>query len=172
MSDRPDKTVFHDMETCTCGISLSCVEGMIKERRVFDMPEPRSEVTEHVIREKICTCGCRNTGIFPENVKAPVQYGIGVVLLSTHCHPSYQKICALFNDLFDYTINVSTVVSRDVRPRKGKIKIAGAFGTFQGAKEFARIQGCISTFRKQNLNTFKELKKNLSTQNYQTVLNT
>ena len=385
MTDRPDKTVFHDPVTCACGASLSGVEGTIKERRqVFEMPEPRLEVTEHAVREKICTCGCRNTGVFPENVKSPVQYGTGVntftALLSTHCHLSYNKICELFNDLFDYTINVSTVVSqvkrcytslegtanrikekilsspcvhfdetgikgppkliwlhsagtpkltfqfvhpdrgnkamsseesllphytgtavhdclrgyfsfdncshaicgahllrelngliesgskwavsfhkflmmmyrvsdkgtgtikhhrdwleriydvicaqadmeepqavrttekqgctksskgrkllnrlrkhkdsvlaftkqsiipftnnqaeRDVRPCKGKIKIAGAFRTFQGAKEFARIQGCISTFRKQNLNTFKELKKCLSNRNYQLALQT
>jgi transposase len=48
---------------------------------------------------------------------------------------------------------------RDIRPIKTKLKVAGCFRTTDGAKRYARIQGFISTCRKQKLNVFNELKK-------------
>ena len=47
---------------------------------------------------------------------------------------------------------------RDVRPAKTKQKVAGCFRTLEGANRYARIQGFISTCRKQNFNVFKELR--------------
>jgi transposase len=48
---------------------------------------------------------------------------------------------------------------RDIRPIKTKLKVAGCFRTTDGANRYARIQGFISTCRKQKLNVFNELKK-------------
>ena len=48
---------------------------------------------------------------------------------------------------------------RDVRPAKTKQKVAGCFRTIDGAAQYARIQGFISTCRKQNFNAFNELKQ-------------
>jgi transposase len=48
---------------------------------------------------------------------------------------------------------------RDIRPAKTKQKVAGCFRTTQGAERYARIQGFISTCRKQQLNVFNELKE-------------
>ena len=48
---------------------------------------------------------------------------------------------------------------RDIRPIKTKLKVAGCFRTTQGANRYARIQGFISTCRKQKVNVFNELKK-------------
>ncbi len=47
---------------------------------------------------------------------------------------------------------------RDLRPAKVKQKMAGCFRTIQGARTYARIQGFISTIRKQGLNVFNELR--------------
>lgn len=47
---------------------------------------------------------------------------------------------------------------RDIRPIKTKLKISGCFRTSDGANRYARIQGFISTCRKNKLNVFKELK--------------
>jgi transposase len=47
---------------------------------------------------------------------------------------------------------------RDIRPSKTKQKVAGCFRTIEGANRYARIQGFISTCRKQNFNVFKELR--------------
>lgn len=54
---------------------------------------------------------------------------------------------------------------RDIRPVKTKQKVAGCFRTAQGADRYARIQGFISTCRKQQLNVFNELRAVCSTQN-------
>ena len=48
---------------------------------------------------------------------------------------------------------------RDIRPIKTKLKVAGCFRTTDGANRYARIQGFISTCRKNNINVFIELKK-------------
>ncbi|RMG75078.1 MAG: IS66 family transposase [Chloroflexi bacterium] len=47
---------------------------------------------------------------------------------------------------------------RDIRPAKGKLKIAGCFRTWKGAHRYARILSVFSTWRKQNYHIFKELK--------------
>ena len=46
---------------------------------------------------------------------------------------------------------------RDVRPVKVKQKVSGCFRTVNGAEQYARIAGYISTVRKHQLNIFKEL---------------
>lgn len=47
---------------------------------------------------------------------------------------------------------------RDIRTVKTKQKVSACFRTVAGANHFARIQGFISTVRKQNLNPFQNLK--------------
>jgi transposase len=47
---------------------------------------------------------------------------------------------------------------RDVRPTKVKQKVSGCFRTKAGAQAYARLQGAISTFRKQGLNVFATLR--------------
>lgn len=46
---------------------------------------------------------------------------------------------------------------RDLRPVKTKQKVSACFRTIAGANHYARIQGFISTVRKQNLNPFLQL---------------
>lgn len=60
-----------------------------------------------------------------------------------------------FHQQVPFTNNLA---ERDLRPAKTKQKVAGCFRTFQGAQRQARIYGFISTVRKHQLNSFKELK--------------
>lgn len=46
---------------------------------------------------------------------------------------------------------------RDLRPAKGKLKIAGCFRTFIGLEIYARVQSFVSTTRKHQRNVFDEL---------------
>jgi transposase len=46
---------------------------------------------------------------------------------------------------------------RDIRPFKVKLKVAGCFRSFKGAKAYARIISFISTLRKNNINVFESL---------------
>lgn len=55
---------------------------------------------------------------------------------------------------------------RDLRPVKGKQKVAGCFRTQTGARRYARLQGVISTLRKQGQHVFESLKVILSGQEF------
>lgn len=61
-----------------------------------------------------------------------------------------------FHQQVPFTNNLA---ERDIRPVKLKQKVAGCFRTTQGANYYARIQGFVSTTRKNQRNTFKELKR-------------
>lgn len=111
--------LIHDpAQRCSCGQDLSGVIKREKERRqVFDIPDPKLEVTQHVVRS--CTCpNCKKevSGVFPEGVRARVQYGPGVkaltVLLNTDYKIPYAKIKGFFADVFGYEINEGTQVAQ------------------------------------------------------------
>jgi transposase len=102
---------------CSCGHSVmaeSC--SLLEKRQVFDLPKPRLQVAEHRIFGGVCPgCGQMLRGEAPEGVNAPVQYGHNAkalsVMLNSHYKLPFKKIQALFNDLFGYSINGSTVYS-------------------------------------------------------------
>jgi len=60
----------------------------------------------------------------------------------------------VFNEEAPFTNNLA---ERDIRPAKVKQKISNCFRTFHGAEIYARIEGFVSTMRKQNQNVFIEL---------------
>jgi len=59
-----------------------------------------------------------------------------------------------FNKEVPFTNNLA---ERDIRPAKVKQKISNCFRTFTGAEIYARIEGFVSTARKQNRNVYSEL---------------
>ena len=73
----PDKVIIHDVSAClSCGLSL--IDQSVarqSKRQVFDIPEPKIDVTEHQVLTKICACGHVNTGTFPIEATAPACYG-------------------------------------------------------------------------------------------------
>ena len=73
----PDHVVEHRLQgNCGCGRSLDEAQRMGHERRqVVDLPPVKAEVTEHRAEIGRCACGQRHVAEFPEDVKAPVQYG-------------------------------------------------------------------------------------------------
>ena len=117
----PDHVVPHAPERCACGFDLSQVPKHTEQRRqVFDLPEPKLEVTEHQLQSCICpACRQLQVGQFPESVPARVQYGPGVralsVLLNNGYQVSYSKIRRFFCDVFGYELNESTQFSANQR---------------------------------------------------------
>lgn len=101
---------------CSCGQSLDASGAKVLEtRQVFDLPEPKLEVTEH--RQLAChcpACGAYHQGEFPSGVSAPVQYGPGVhalmVLLNVAFKLPINKVKQLFGDLYGYAINDNTII--------------------------------------------------------------
>jgi transposase len=73
----PDEVVEHVPDRCGgCGGELAgALLAGVEVRRVFDLPELRLAVTEHRVERRRCTCGVKTAGRFPEQVRAPAQYG-------------------------------------------------------------------------------------------------
>lgn len=119
--ENPDKIVECRPNKCECGHTFNSAELFVAERRqVFDLPQPKLEVTEYQIFSGTCPiCGKIHKGISPSNVNSPVQYGNGVraylTMLNTTYKLPYKKIQLLFKDLFGYTVNESTVYSANKR---------------------------------------------------------
>jgi transposase len=108
----PDLIVNHAPANCHgCGLNLSRVDGTCAEKRqIFDVPRPKIEVTEHRSLEKKCLCcGEVSRGIFPENIKGPVQYGERVQALTAYfAHQHFipvDRVCQIFEDVFGVNIS-------------------------------------------------------------------
>ena len=115
--EAPDKIVICTPGVCTCGHEFEKGQLMLAEKRqVFDLPQPKLEITEYQIFKASCPlCGQEQKGVAPEGVNAPAQYGnkvkAFVVLLNVHYKLPFKKIQLLFGDLFGYPINESTISS-------------------------------------------------------------
>jgi len=118
----PNLIVTHTPTNChECGLNLSQVDGACSEKRqVFDIPQPKIEVTEHQVLEKKCPCcGKFTRGVFPERVRGPVQYGERVQALTAYfAHQHFipvDRVCQIFEDVFDITISPGTCSNVDER---------------------------------------------------------
>jgi transposase len=106
MVEKPDHTLRHSVERCAdCGRSLAKQPpDRIERRQVFEMPEPKLEVTEHQSEVKTCACGCVNRAAFPPEVAAPVQYGPRVkgaaVYLKEYQFLPFERQAEIMRDLF------------------------------------------------------------------------
>jgi len=114
--ESPDYIVTHTPDSCeNCNFNLSEVKGLCSDetRQVFEIPEPKIEVTEHRIKIKACPCcGKISKGTFPEHVKAHVQYGEHVQTLATyfknqHLIPA-ERVCEIFEDVFGISLSPGT----------------------------------------------------------------
>ena len=106
MVQKPDHIVPHPVERCAdCGRSLTKqAPDSVERRQVFDIPEPKLEVTEHQVEVKTCTCGCVNRAAFPPDVTAPVQYGLRVksvaVYLKAYQLLPFERHSEIMRDIF------------------------------------------------------------------------
>jgi transposase len=117
-SANPDYTRIHVVESCEhCGTSLKDVkETGCEERQVFDIPAMRIEVTAHRAEIKICpNCGMENHGKFPDEVRAPVQYGDGVKSCAayfTNQHfVSVERTTQIIEDLWRHPVSEAMVLN-------------------------------------------------------------
>lgn len=101
---------------CKCGAQLDKSKSeVLQVRQVFDIPGPRSIVTEHQQSGCVCgNCGLYNKGVFPEGATAPVQYGVGaralVALLNIAFNLPLKKIRSFFSDIYGYAIDTGTII--------------------------------------------------------------
>jgi transposase len=106
MVEKPDRIEPHRVDRCErCGSSLANqAPEHVERRQVFDLPEPKLEVTEHQAEVKTCACGCVNRAAFPPEVTAPVQYGLRVksvaVYLKEYQLLPFDRLSEIMRDLF------------------------------------------------------------------------
>jgi transposase len=113
--EKPDTVKVHLPEHCAvCRRVISVDEAyeVVSKRQVFDLPEPKLEVTEHWLGQVEC-CGQAQRGKYPAYVSASVQYGPGVrawvTKLSVDHKMPLEQICQLFTDMYGYALNSETV---------------------------------------------------------------
>ncbi len=111
--DEPDEVREHGPGThCdACGEPLDLEVG--QRRQVLDLPARRREVVEHRVLRGRCKCGKEHSGVFPAEVKAPVQYGPRVcaaaVYLTQHQMVPLQRAGVALGDLCGLPLSQATV---------------------------------------------------------------
>jgi transposase len=118
----PDHVVQHPVHTCaSCLGDLSDVSSSnTQKRQVFDIPKPRIEVTEHQTESKDCPkCGHCTISQFPEDITAPVQYGLRIRALSVYFNQHQMlpedRLSDMFGDVFGLSISSATIASYSAR---------------------------------------------------------
>ena len=116
---KADKVVDHHPPVCSgCGAALAAdASGDYTARQVFDLPEPQPlVVTEHRAFSCRCeACGATTRAAFPEEVRAPVQYGARIAafvvyLLHYQLLPE-DRLVELMADLFGVKLAAGTIAA-------------------------------------------------------------
>ena len=110
----PDEIVEHRPEPTCDACNAPLPEATVScSRQVVDLPPIRHRVTEHRVLEAHCSCGKVCTGSFPENVRAPLQYGPQIralaVYLTQHQMLPIQRSANLISDLFEVSFSERSV---------------------------------------------------------------
>ena len=109
--------VPHEPERCEgCGGGLEGAELLgVERRQVFDLPpQTRLFVCEHrALRRRCGCCGTVSAGVFPEQVRAPAQYGprlrAYVLYLAVYQHLPYGRIGRLLADRYGASLSTGTL---------------------------------------------------------------
>jgi len=116
MSDNPDEIIVHREQNCHgCGSTLKQQKPIKTERRqIFDIPQPRIEVTEHISETLCCpSCGHNNKADFPTEITQPVQYGNRIQSMMAYLN-QYQlipskRIAEYFADVYSANVSEGTI---------------------------------------------------------------
>lgn len=122
LSATPDEVVLHVVQRCQhCQQDLQTVPPLVLERRqVVDVPPPRLLIREHQAEQKVCPkCQQLTLASFPDEVRAPVQYGSGIggialYLVEQQLLP-WDRACEVLADLLGVTMSqgtLSTLIER------------------------------------------------------------
>lgn len=113
----PEHTQIHPLLECTCGEDLSRQPAIdFEARQVFDLPALTLECTEHRAEIKECPCcHCQVTASFPEDIKAPVQYGKNFRALLAYLYDVQEgaslRISEMGREMFGYAVSEATLQS-------------------------------------------------------------
>jgi transposase len=116
-SGAPEHTELHPLLECECGEDLSHERAIdFQRRQVFDLPSLKLECTEHRAEIKECPC-CHRTcaAPFPDDIKAPVQYGKNFRTLLPYLYDAQEgaslRIGEMCEEMFGYAVSEATLQS-------------------------------------------------------------
>jgi transposase len=113
----PDRKVVHSPSACRgCGAGLADAPVCGAEsRQVFDLPEKRAEVTEHIAERRRCGCGAETKAVFPYVASAPACFGpavraAGLYLIVRH-HIPIARAAEILTDLLGVPVSTGFLAS-------------------------------------------------------------
>ena len=122
---QPDHTQVHRLDRCPCGLcqgrSLRRQPVLDYEKRqVFELPQKPLEVTEHQAEIKRCPISGRLvTASFPEEVKAPAQYGprfrAQMVYFNQQHFIPFARLTQVCADLYGQPLSEATIAAANQR---------------------------------------------------------
>jgi transposase len=127
----PDDVIAHVPGACrSCGADLGDAEVVGTERRqVFDVPEIRLHVTEHVAERRRCACRCETKAAFPPAATAPACYGPGIralaAYLSVYQHLPLDRMAQLFKDVLGHDVSVGALAHMLTEAAEGTEEFVG-----------------------------------------------
>ncbi|MBK7051361.1 MAG: transposase [Rhodoferax sp.] len=115
-STEVDVVITHKSESvCSaCHLALTDFE-VVEKRQVFELPELRAKVTEHVLMRAHCSCGAVHTGLWPEGINAPVQYGPRAKAVAVNLNQNQfvpmARTCEFMQDTFGLSLSQASLQS-------------------------------------------------------------
>lgn len=116
--EHPDQIAPLRLTACSCGCTFHPDDQPTfpyEPRQVFDLPEPKLQVTEYRAEIKRCPrCGKTLRAAFPTDVIAPAQYGSRFrsfwVYLNCQHHLPLQRTSLLCQDLFGHAVSEAVIL--------------------------------------------------------------
>jgi transposase len=127
----PAEIVVHVPDRCRgCGGELAGTPLTgVEVRQVFDLPSLGLRVTEHQGQRRRCACGKVTTGTFPQQVRAPTQYGPGVRALGCYLlvqqHLPIDRAAQLLADVLGAPVATGTLAAVVAEGAAGLGEFAG-----------------------------------------------
>lgn len=115
-SEAPDVVKDLSPKQCECGRCLLGLEGTVRIRQVFELPEIKIVVTEYQVHEIECPdCHKVHVAKFPINVTQPVQYGENMQALMAYL-TNYQllpleRATEIISDIVGQNVSEGTFVN-------------------------------------------------------------
>lgn len=120
-SDHPDRVVKHYLDRCPhCARSFEGKNHLYwKKAQVFDIPELKIEVEEHLIEECFCTqCQKSCSAALPNGMRFGVQYGPRIqalmVYLRDYHYLSSDRVVEFFQDIFLHTLSEGVILHAEI----------------------------------------------------------
>lgn len=110
----PDATVIHGLSACSCGCDVRGCEKEQTHHQVFDIPEIKLQITDHVIETAKCpSCGKTVKSEDAGQFLRPAQYGSNIqslcIYLMNYQLLPYDRTREFFHDLAGINLSTGTL---------------------------------------------------------------